>query len=103
MSEGRTCGPSSQKSRRHRGAFRYLFAENDSEFTGHPVDLWAHHHGVQIDFSWLGKATSTAVSPPTRTRSSTDPFLGIASKGETSSKESLKSGHCHRFRKAVEN
>ncbi len=36
---------------RRRGAPRYLFADNASEFTGRLVDLWAYHHGVRIDFS----------------------------------------------------
>ena len=44
----------------HRGAPKYLFADNGAEFTGHLVDLWAYHHGVRIDFSRPGKPTDNA-------------------------------------------
>ena len=44
----------------HRGAPKYLFADNGAEFTGHLVDLWAYHHGVRIDFSRPGKQTDNA-------------------------------------------
>jgi transposase InsO family protein len=43
-----------------RGAPKYLFADNGSEFTGQLVDLWAYHHGVQIDLSRPGKPTDNA-------------------------------------------
>ncbi|MDZ3832219.1 MAG: IS3 family transposase [Sphingopyxis sp.] len=45
---------------RHRGAPRYLFADNGAEFTGRLVDLWAYHHRVRIDFSRPGKPTDNA-------------------------------------------
>ncbi len=45
---------------RQRGAPKYLFADNGSEFTGRLVDLWAYHHGVRIDFSRPGKPTDNA-------------------------------------------
>lgn len=45
---------------RQRGAPKYLFADNGSEFTGHLVDLWAYHHGTRIDFSRPGKPTDNA-------------------------------------------
>ncbi len=45
---------------RQRGAPRYLFADNGTEFTGHLVDLWAYHHGTRIDFSRPGKPTDNA-------------------------------------------
>ena len=34
-----------------------IFADNGSEFSGRLLDLWAYHHGVQIDFSRPGKPT----------------------------------------------
>ncbi len=43
-----------------RGAPRYLFADNGSEFTGHLVDLWAYRCKVRIDFSRPGKPTDNA-------------------------------------------
>ena len=46
---------------RQRGAPRYLFADNGSEFTGHLVDLWAYRCKVRIDFSRPGKPTDNAV------------------------------------------
>ena len=45
---------------RQRGAPKYLFADNGAEFTGQLVDLWAYHHGVQIDLSRPGKPTDNA-------------------------------------------
>jgi putative transposase len=45
---------------RHRGAPKYLFADNGAEFTGQLVDLWAYHHGTRIDFSRPGKPTDNA-------------------------------------------
>lgn len=45
---------------RQRGAPRYLFADNGSEFTGHLVDLWAYRCKVRIDFSRPGKPTDNA-------------------------------------------
>lgn len=43
-----------------RGAPRYLFADNGTEFTSRLVDLWAYHHKVRIDFSRPGKPTENA-------------------------------------------
>jgi putative transposase len=43
-----------------RGAPRYLFCDNGSEFTGQAMDLWAHQHQVRIDFSRPGKPTDNA-------------------------------------------
>ena len=40
-----------------RGAPKRVFADNGSEFSGRMFDLWAYHHGVQIDFSRPGKPT----------------------------------------------
>jgi putative transposase len=40
-----------------RGAPCRIFADNGSEFSGKLMDLWAYHHGVQIDFSRPGKPT----------------------------------------------
>jgi len=40
-----------------RGAPARLFVDNGSEFSGRLLDLWAHHHRVQIDFSRPGKPT----------------------------------------------
>ena len=34
-----------------------VFVDNGSEFSGRLLDLWAYHHGVQIDFSRPGKPT----------------------------------------------
>ena len=34
-----------------------IFVDNGSEFSGRLLDLWAYHHGVQIDFSRPGKPT----------------------------------------------
>ena len=45
---------------RQRGAPRYLFADNGSEFTGHLVDLWAYRCKVRTDFSRPGKPTDNA-------------------------------------------
>jgi putative transposase len=45
---------------RQRGAPKYLFADNGSEFAGRLVDLWAYHHKTQIDFSRPGKPTDNA-------------------------------------------
>jgi putative transposase len=38
----------------------YLFVDNGAEFSGHLVDLWAHHHQVRLDFSRPGKPTDNA-------------------------------------------
>lgn len=43
-----------------RGAPKRVFADNGSEFSGRMFDLWAYHHGVQIDFSRPGKPTDNA-------------------------------------------
>jgi putative transposase len=43
-----------------RGPPRRVFADNGSEFSGRVFDLWAYHHGVQIDFSRPGKPTDNA-------------------------------------------
>ena len=40
-----------------RGAPVRVFVDNGSEFSGRLLDLWAYHHGVQIDFSRPGKPT----------------------------------------------
>ncbi len=40
-----------------RGAPKYVFVDNGSEFSGRLMDLWAYHYGVRIDFSRLGKPT----------------------------------------------
>jgi putative transposase len=40
-----------------RGAPKRVFVDNGSEFSGRLFDLWAYHHGVQIDFSRRGKPT----------------------------------------------
>jgi putative transposase len=45
---------------RQRGAPKFLFADKDTEFTGHLVYLWAYHHNVRIDFSRPGKPTDNA-------------------------------------------
>ena len=45
--------------RRH-GAPSRVFVDNGSEFTGRMMDLWAHHHRVQLDFSRPGKPTDNA-------------------------------------------
>ena len=45
---------------RKRGAPKYLFADNGSEFSGHLVDLWAYHQQVRLDFSRPGKPTDNA-------------------------------------------
>ena len=34
-----------------------VFVDNGSEFSGRLFDLWAYHHGVQVDFSRPGKPT----------------------------------------------
>jgi putative transposase len=34
-----------------RQAPKSIFVDNGSEFSGRLMDLWAYHHGVQIDFS----------------------------------------------------
>ena len=43
-----------------RGAPRFLFCDNGSEFTGQAMDLWAHQNQVRIDFSRPGKPTDNA-------------------------------------------
>lgn len=43
-----------------RGAPKYLFTDNGTEFSGHLVDLWAYHHQARLDFSWPGKPTDNA-------------------------------------------
>lgn len=40
-----------------RRAPKRVFVDNGSEFSGRMLDLWAYHHGVQIDFSRPGKPT----------------------------------------------
>jgi putative transposase len=40
-----------------RGAPKRVLVDNGSEFSGRTLDLWAYHHGVQIDFSRPGKPT----------------------------------------------
>jgi putative transposase len=40
-----------------RGAPKYLFADNGSEFSGRLLDLWAYHAKTRIDFSRPGKPT----------------------------------------------
>jgi putative transposase len=40
-----------------RGAPKYIFVDNGSEFSGRLMDLWAYHYGVRIDFSRPGKPT----------------------------------------------
>jgi putative transposase len=40
-----------------RAAPKRIFVDNGSEFSGRLLDLWAYHHGVQIDFSRPGKPT----------------------------------------------
>jgi putative transposase len=40
-----------------RRAPKRIFVDNGSEFSGRLLDLWAYHHGVQIDFSRPGKPT----------------------------------------------
>jgi transposase InsO family protein len=43
-----------------RGAPARVFVDNGSEFSGRMMDLWAYHHGVQIDFSRPGKPTDNS-------------------------------------------
>jgi putative transposase len=43
-----------------RGAPARVFVDNGSEFSGRLMDLWAYHHGVQIDFSRPGKPTDNS-------------------------------------------
>ena len=43
-----------------RGAPKFLFCDNGSEFTGQAMDLWAHQNHVRIDFSRPGKPTDNA-------------------------------------------
>ena len=43
-----------------RSAPRRLLCDNESEFSGQVLDLWAYHHQVQIDFSRPGKPTDNA-------------------------------------------
>jgi putative transposase len=38
-----------------RGGPKRVLVDNGSEFSGRLLDLWAYHHGVQIDFSRPGK------------------------------------------------
>lgn len=45
--------------RRH-GAPTRVFVNNGSELSGRMMDLWAHHHRVQLDFSRPGKPTDNA-------------------------------------------
>lgn len=40
-----------------RGAPKYLFVDNGSEFSGRLLDLWAYHWKTRIDFSRPGKPT----------------------------------------------
>ena len=40
-----------------RGAPKFVFVDNSSEFTGRLMDMWAYHHQVRIDFSRPGKPT----------------------------------------------
>lgn len=40
-----------------RRAPKRVFVDNGSEFSGRMLDLWAYHHGVQIDFCRPGKPT----------------------------------------------
>lgn len=40
-----------------RAAPKRVLVDNGSEFSGRMLDLWAYHHGVQIDFSRPGKPT----------------------------------------------
>jgi transposase InsO family protein len=42
------------------GAPARVFVDNGSEFSGRLMDLWAYHHGVQIDFSRPGKPTDNS-------------------------------------------
>ena len=44
-----------------RRAPKRVFVDNGSEFSGRMLDLWAYHHGVQIDFSRPGKSTDNCV------------------------------------------
>jgi putative transposase len=46
--------------RGRRGAPKFLFCDNGSEFTSQSMDLWAYHHRVQIDFSRPGKPADNA-------------------------------------------
>jgi putative transposase len=43
-----------------RRAPKRVFVDNGSEFSGRLLDLWAYHHGVQIDFSRPGKPTDNS-------------------------------------------
>jgi putative transposase len=43
-----------------RGAPQSLFADNNAEFTGHLVDLWAYQHRTRVDFSRLGTPMDNA-------------------------------------------
>jgi len=43
-----------------RGAPVRVFVDNGSEFSGRLMDLWAYHHGVQLDFSRPGKPTDNS-------------------------------------------
>ena len=43
-----------------RRAPKRIFTDNGSEFSGRMMDLWAYHHGVQIDFSRPGKQPGQA-------------------------------------------
>jgi putative transposase len=42
------------------GAPKHVFVDNGSEFTGRIMDMWAHHHGVRLDFSRPGKPTDNS-------------------------------------------
>jgi putative transposase len=43
-----------------RGAPVRVFVDNGSEFSGRTMDMWAYHHGVQLDFSRPAKPTDNA-------------------------------------------
>lgn len=45
-----------------RGAAKYLFADNGTEYTGQLVGLSAYHHGVRIDFSHPANLRITDIS-----------------------------------------
>ncbi len=46
--------------RAREGAPERIYCDNGSEFTGRLVDLWAHHHKVELAFSRPGKPTGNA-------------------------------------------
>jgi putative transposase len=43
-----------ERVRKDRGPSLTLFCDNGSEWIARVMDLWAHHHGVRIDFSRPG-------------------------------------------------